>query len=189
MDRSASTMPPWVCLTIRGALSIGFGVVALSGSAFVETLAPFTLIFGAYALVDGLAALLFSASVDPSRERRLLAVDGALGLAAGLITFVRPNLGLLGLLVLVGARFVASGVVELAASVCLRRSLESAGLFGLAGLASLALGVLALAAPGTTELVLVVMLGGYALAFGSLLLAFAFRVVYGRGRPALGHAT
>jgi hypothetical protein len=50
---------------------------------------------------------------------------------------------------------------------------------------------MALSAPGTTELVLVVMLGAYALAFGSFLLAFAFRVLYSArgGSHVLEHAT
>jgi uncharacterized membrane protein HdeD (DUF308 family) len=195
MERAASSMPPWGCLAIRGAISIAFGIVALSGSALVETIAPFILVFGGYAIADGLAALLFGASLPRSRDRdrarRLVALDGALGLAAGIVAFARPHLGLAGLLVVVGVRFIAGGLVELAASLWLRRSLESSGLFGLAGLASLALGVMALAAPGTTELVLVVMLGAYALAFGSLLLAFAFRILYSTrgGSHVLGHAT
>jgi uncharacterized membrane protein HdeD (DUF308 family) len=49
-------------------------------------------------------------------------------------------------------------------------------LYGLAGLASVVLGVLAFLMPGMTALVLVTMLGAFALVFGALMIVLGFRV-------------
>lgn len=165
--------PNWSSLAWRGFVSILFGILALAWPGM--TLAILTLMFGAYAFVDGVFALLFAFRRGQA-HRWLLVVDGLLGIGAGVVALLWPGLTLLALIFIVGARAVIMGGFEIAAAIRLRTALPSPILLGIGGLASIVLGVLAFVVPGITALLLVTMLAVYALVFGVAMLVLAFRV-------------
>ena len=79
----------WWALLLRGIAAVLFGLAAL----FWPGLTLFVLIvfFGAYALVDGILAIV--AGIRGSEGRRwLLLAEGVLGVLAGLITFFWPGM-------------------------------------------------------------------------------------------------
>jgi uncharacterized membrane protein HdeD (DUF308 family) len=180
-----NTAPNWTSLAWRGFASILFGVLSLSWPGM--TLAVLTLLFGAYALVDGALALVTAFQRGKRPHRELLVADGLFGIVAGILTFVWPGLTLLALVIIIGVRFLFMGAVQIAASIRLRRSIPSPILYGIGGLASIALGIAAFVVPGITAYALVTMLAVYALVFGGVLLAHA--VVIWRESPRAVPAT
>ena len=166
--------PRWSFLLVRGIASVAFGVIALAWPGV--TLAALTILFGAYALVDGVTALVVAARRGRTRHRWLLVADGLLGVAAGIATFMWPALTLLVLLFLVGARFFLSGIFQAATAIALRHDLDAPLLYGLSGVASIALGVLTWIVPGVTARVLLTFLGVYAIFFGIAMAILAFRL-------------
>lgn len=95
----------------------------------------------------------------------------------GIIAFVRPEVTLLAIVILMGIRFIATGGYQLFAATQLHDERSSTlWLFVLGGLASIALGVITFALPGPTAVVLMTILGIYAFVFGVVMLVLAFRV-------------
>ncbi len=165
----------WYTLAIRGVLAILFGILAfLAPGVFAAT---FALLVGAYFLIDGILALIAAARFG-HRDNRWwpLVLEGAFGLLAGILTFRNPLATAVGLVYLVGAWALITGVMELVAAAQLRRVIQGEGWLILAGVVSVALGLALFAHPGTGVLAGAFLIGAYALVFGVALVALAFRL-------------
>jgi uncharacterized membrane protein HdeD (DUF308 family) len=173
-EANRARVPSWSSLLFRGIASILFGIIAFAWPGI--TLSALILLFGAYAFVDGVTALVVAVQRGARPHRWLLVVDGLFGIAAGVVTLFWPGITLLALVFVVGIRFVLSGVVEIATAIQLKDELEVPVLYGLGGVASIVLGILAFVVPGVTALVLVTMLAAFALVFGIMMLVVAFRM-------------
>ncbi len=164
----------WGWIALRGALAIVFGVVALAWPA--SAFAAIVLIFGAYAFVDGVFALvaLFRGA---GRDRFwVLVLEAVVGIGIGVLTIARPAATALALLYYVGIWAILTGVFELVAAIRLRREITGEFWLGLAGVLSIVFGVLLFAAPGGAALALTIWIGAYAILFGVMLLLLAFRL-------------
>jgi len=82
----------------------------------------------------------------------------------------------LSLVLLIAAWAIVNGLFEIATAIRLRRVIEHEWLLVLAGILSVLLGIVILLQPGAGALALVWWIGGFAIAFGVLLVALAFRV-------------
>lgn len=174
----------WWAIALRGLLAVLFGVAAFIWPDL--TLAALVILWGAYALVDGIFALVGAAR---AAEQRMtwwpFVVEGILGIAVGVLTFIWPGLTALALLYLIAIWAILTGVVEIAAAVRLRRVIRREWLLGLAGLASIVFGVILVASLGTGALAVVWLIGTYALIFGVIMIALGFRL-RGARRELLG---
>lgn len=169
----ASVARTWWTLVLRGVLAIVFGVIAWIWPGL--TLGALVFLFGAYALIDGVFALVAAAS-GGERRRMPLLLEGVLGIVAGVIAVVWPGLTALALLYVIAAWAIVTGVLEIMAAVELRREIDNELLLGLAGLASIVFGVLLIIFPGSGALTVVWVIGAYAVLFGVLLIALGFRL-------------
>ena len=172
----------WWVLAIRGGLAVLFGILAIlvPGAA----LTALVTLFGAYALVDGIFALLTAARFTHTDERwGLLIIEGVVGIAAGIVSFAHPATTALLLAYLVAAWAILTGILEIAAAVRLRRVIAGEWALGALGVVSLLLGIGMLAAPGAGLAAIVWMIGVYALLFGLGLLSLAWRL----RRMNIGH--
>ncbi len=160
----------WWVLAVRGLAAVLFGIGAFLWPGL--TLAVLVLLWGAYALVDGVAAVVAGAR---ARWWSLLIV-GLIGIVAGAFTFFRPGITAVALLIVIAAWAIARGIFEIVAAVRLRKELPNEWLLILSGLASVAFGVLAALFPGAGALSIVWLIGIYALAVGILLLVLGFRL-------------
>jgi uncharacterized membrane protein HdeD (DUF308 family) len=165
----------WWVLALRGVLAILFGLAAIFWPGL--TLVALVFLFGAYALIDGIGALLVAVG-GGSRvgSRWLLVLEGVVGILAGIAAFIWPGITAFVLLILIAAQAVVTGIFELVAAIRLRREIEGEWLLGLSGVASIIFGVLMFAFPGAGALAVVWLIGAYALVFGVLMLVLAFRV-------------
>jgi uncharacterized membrane protein HdeD (DUF308 family) len=164
----------WWLLLLRGLAAIAFGVLTwvLPGIS----LAVLVLLFGAYCLADGVLATWTAVAGAKGHDFRwVLLLEGLVGIGVGILTFIAPGITTLGLLFYIAIWAIATGVLEIAAAVRLRKEIRNEWLLILAGIASVAFGVLLAAAPGTGALAVLWLIGAYALLFGVLLVILAFR--------------
>jgi uncharacterized membrane protein HdeD (DUF308 family) len=165
----------WWALVIRGAAAVLFGIAALVWPP--GAVAALVLLFGAYALIDGVFNLV--AAIRAPREGRRwgwLAFSGVAGIATGLITFFYPGITALALVLLIASWSVVTGVAEIIAAVRLRTLIEHEWLLGLSGLLSVIFGVLLFLMPRAGAIALAIWIGAFALVFGALLIALGVRL-------------
>jgi uncharacterized membrane protein HdeD (DUF308 family) len=170
----------WWVLAIRAVAAILFGIAAFLWPGI--TLTVLVLLFGAYALVDGIFAVIAGISARQEQERWwMMILEGLAGILIGVLTFLWPGITALVLLYFIAAWSIVTGAFEIAAAIRLRKEIEGEWLLGLAGIASMLFGILLVVLPGPGALALIWLIGAYALIFGILLLVLAFRLRGWRG--------
>ena len=173
----------WWAVALRGILAIVFGIVALAFPG--ATLVSLAVVFGAYAFVDGLFAIV-SAFGHPGREAVWYVLDGILGIAVGVATFLFPGITAQGLVYLIGVWAILTGIFEVIAGFEL--PIKRDWLLVLAGIASIIFGVLVFVNPVSGALAITWLIGVYALVFGGSMLVFGIRLRGLRGSLAAATA-
>src|SRR5215831_14814800 len=114
----------WWLVLLRGIAGIVFGVLAFMWPGL--TLITLVLFYGAYALVDGVIALIaaFTGAPKPVPTWWLVVV-GLLGIAAGLVTFLWPGITALVLIFFIGGYAVAHGIFEIIGAIKLRHEIDN----------------------------------------------------------------
>ena len=165
----------WGWVAARGALAIGFGALTLFYPGI--TLVTLVALFGAYAMVDGVA-LIVSAIVKRRTQPRwgMLMVGGMVGIAASVLTFFWPGITALALVAIIASWAIVMGIIEITIAIRLRKEITGEWAMVLSGLLALAFGVLLIMNPGRGALALVLWIGAYAVVSGVLLLLLAFRL-------------
>src|SRR5262249_9206145 len=152
-----------------------FGVLAFAWPGI--TLVVLTLFFGAYVFADGIFAL---AAAYRRREGHRaiwpLVLVGLLGIAAGITTFLWPEMTALALLMFIVVWALLVGIFQIAAAIRLRKEIDNEWMLGLAGALSVLFGLLMTASPGAGAVAVAWIIGAYSIAFGVLLLALGFRL-------------
>jgi uncharacterized membrane protein HdeD (DUF308 family) len=165
----------WKWIALRGVLAVLFGVVAIAQPA--ATVAAVVVVFGMYALVDGVylsVSSLRARNEEPNWGMYLL--GGIVGMLIGVVTLIMPGITGLALLYAVAGWAVVKGIVEMIAAFRLRKVIDGEWLYFFAGALSLVLGFYMLARPGIGAVLLLTWLAIYAIVFGILLLAVALRL-------------
>ncbi len=176
-----SLVDNWPLLLLRGIAAIVFGVLALAWPGM--TLLVMVILFGAYALVEGIETLAMVVTRRDARRGRMI-LGGILDILAGIVAFLYPSISALALLVVIAVWAIVTGAVEVATAIGLRREIEGEGWFIVGGALSIVFGVLLLSAPRPGLLTIAWLVGIYALAYGVSLLVLAFRVRRLTARPA-----
>src|SRR5262245_60271037 len=165
----------WWALLIRGLAAIVFGLIAFFAPGV--TVAALVILFGAYALVDGVFAIIAGLRAAQRHERWWpLALEGVVDIIAGIIVFLLPAAAVLGLLYLISAWSIVTGVFRIAAAIRLRRQIEGEWLLILNGVFSVLFGLVIFLFPGVGLITVVWIIGMYAIVFGILLVALGFRL-------------
>jgi uncharacterized membrane protein HdeD (DUF308 family) len=165
----------WGMVLVRGVVALLFGLLTFFRPGI--SLAALVILFGAYALVDGLIAV-WSALANRHEEPRwgALLFGGLAAIAVGVVTFLMPGITALALLYLIGAWAIVRGVAEIAMAIQLRKVLTGEWLLALAGVVSVAFGLFLFASPRTGALAVVLWIGFWAAVLGVILIALAFRL-------------
>lgn len=162
-------------LLLRGVRALLFGALALVWPG--ATVLALALLFAAYAVVDGIGMIASGLGRNGDRGRRwLYLLAGAVGVVAGVIALLWPQLTALVLVLLAGAWAVVTGVLEVAAAVRLHREMTGEWLPALLGIVSVVPGVIILARPDVGALALAAVLGVYALLAGVVMLVAGWRL-------------
>lgn len=156
----------WRHLMLRGTISVLFGLAAL---CFPQTMiTALVVLFGAYALLDGLIAIVFSVSAGIGHRAWAVLIEGGLGILVGIISLLWPPITGLILLYLIATWAVVTGVLEIAAMSWLKRMGAGGFLLALSGVTSIVFGSALFFAPQPGVVQLAWLLGGYGLVFGAL---------------------
>jgi len=164
----------WWLLLLRGIAAIIFGVLAFAWPGV--TLLTLILFYGAFALVDGVLAIIAAITGGAPAPRWWLVIVGLLGIAAGLLTFLMPGLSALVLLFFIAGWAIATGVFQIIGAIQLRKEIDNEWFLILGGIISVLFGIGVMLAPGAGALALVWVIGTYAVIIGVLLVALAFRL-------------
>jgi uncharacterized membrane protein HdeD (DUF308 family) len=160
----------WWVVLLRGVLAILFGVLAYAWPGV--TLAALVLIWGAYALVDGL----FEVVAGIRGKWGSLVVLGLVGIAAGIVAFLWPGLTAITLVWVFAFWAIVAGVLQISAAIRLRKEIQGEWLWILSGLCTVLLGVLLMLYPGAGALSVVWLIATLAVVWGILLVILAFKL-------------
>jgi uncharacterized membrane protein HdeD (DUF308 family) len=167
--------PSWWALALRGLVAILFGLAALFWPSLI--LAVLIVLFGAFALVDGVLAVIAAfRSSGRGMRRPLLLIEGAIGILFGIFALFWPGLTALALLYIIAFWAILSGIARIAMAIMLRREIENEWSIALSGVLSVILGVILILIPGAGLLAYTWLIGLLALALGIALIYYAFRV-------------
>jgi uncharacterized membrane protein HdeD (DUF308 family) len=165
----------WWALTLRGVAAIIFGLIALIAPP--SGVAALVLLFGIYALADGVLAVVAAVrAAKGGRPWGSLAIEGLVSLITGCLALLWPGITALAMVILIAWWSVITGIASIISAIRLRKEIEREWLLGLSGILSIALGVLLFLAPAAGLVVLSMWIGAYALVFGALMVALGLRL-------------
>jgi uncharacterized membrane protein HdeD (DUF308 family) len=165
----------WWALALRGVVAILIGIFTFLMPGI--TLGVLVLLFGAYALVDGVLNLAAAWRAHAGQDHWwVLVFEGIAGIAAGILTFLWPAITTLVLVFLIAGWAIVTGVFEIAAAIRLRKVITGEWVLALLGIMSILFGVFIAAVPLAGALAIALWFGIYAFAFGILLVVLAFRL-------------
>jgi len=164
----------WWLTLLRGICAVVFGILTFVWPGV--TLFTLVILYGAFALADGILAIAAAIMGGSPAPRWWLAIVGLAGIAAGILTFMWPGLTALLLLFFIAGWAIASGIMQVIGAIRLRREIDNEWLLAAGGLLSIVFGLVLLFRPGTGALALILVIGAYAIIEGLLLIAFAFRL-------------
>jgi uncharacterized membrane protein HdeD (DUF308 family) len=169
----------WWMILLRGIFAILFGILAI---VFPDaTLVALAILFAVYAILDGVTTIAHAVRIRSLSPRwGWLLAQGVLSVLAGLVAAVFPLLaGLFGALIVIftiAFWAVVTGIAGFRAANAMTDGGRKTWAYVAAGLSvlfGLALTVMAIVSPADAVSALVVVIGGYAIVAGVLLVAFA----------------
>jgi len=165
----------WWLMLLRGCVAIGFGILIFTEPQI--SLQVLVFLFGAYALIEGMLGVSVALAARSQLDSwGVLLFWGLLGIAVGILAFVKPDITALALLFYIALWAIATGVLEIAAAIRLREVIRNEWLLIIAGLVSVAFGVWLIAQPERGAVAVLAVIGVYAIVFGVLLVLFALKV-------------
>lgn len=173
----------WGWVALRGVVALAFGLLALWYPGI--TLAALIFLFGGYAIADGVFTIV-SAIANRHGEPHWVALllGGIAGLVLGILTFIVPGITALVLLYFIAAWAIVRGIAEVVVAIRLRHVITGEWMLILAGIISVAFGLVLFLYPGAGALGLVLYIGVWAVLLGILLIGLAFRLrSWSRGHP------
>lgn len=177
----------WWVFALRGALALIFGILAFIWPQ--ATLLTLVLLFGAYALVDGIFAVIAGISSYGTHDRWwAVLLEGIFGILLGGLTLFWPGITTLVLIYFIAVWAFITGLFEIAAAIQLRHVITGEGWMILSGILSILFGIALLLFPGAGAISLIWIIGAYAIIFGIVNLMLAFRLRGMRDGAGAGRA-
>ena len=165
----------WWALLIRGIAAVVFGVLAFIWPG--ATIVALVILFGAYAFVDGVFAIVAAIRAARSHERWWpFLLEGIVGIAIAAITFFEPHVTAFALYFTIAAWAFLTGILEIAAAIQLRKQITNELWLILGGVLSLLFGVLMIWRPLAGAIAIVWVIGAYAIMFGILMIGLSLRL-------------
>ena len=161
----------WTTLLARGLVGVAFGVLAMTWPT--ETVTALVVIWGCWALIDGVITLAVVGRVPGTAPKVVAVLAGAVGLLVAFFAIARPGVAAATVTWFLGVWLVVRGVVEIVQAL----SADEAGgrwALALGGVLDGVIGVLFMANPGTAVLGITLLLGMLALLWGLAIVGLAF---------------
>ncbi|HVR47691.1 MAG TPA: HdeD family acid-resistance protein [Candidatus Binatia bacterium] len=165
----------WWAVLIRGIIAVIFGILAYlwPGATWVAI----AILFGAYALVDGIFAIIATVRAAETQQRWWpFLLEGIVGILIAAITFYDVRITIFALYFTIAAWAFLTGIFEIVAAIELRKHVANEFWLILGGIASIAFAVLMIWFPLAGFLAITWLIAAYAIVFGIMLIALAFRL-------------
>src|SRR5437773_2658693 len=172
---AAAVRQHWWLFLLRGVAGVTFGVLTLlwPGATLVVLMA----FIAAYALVDGIVALVYAFRLRPLFDRWwMLLLQGVISAAFGVLAIFNPGLSVAYIVVSVALWMLVAGLVQLLLARVQKTMGDSGRGSMVGGILSLALAVAAVVYPRVTVAAVLVLIAWFALVVGIVQLVVAFRV-------------
>jgi uncharacterized membrane protein HdeD (DUF308 family) len=140
------------------------------------SLAVLVLLFGFYALLDGIVAIVIGARERGREHAWAVMLEGFVGVGLGLAAVMWMRAAAEFVVILIALWAIATGLLEAIVAVRWGRELLGHSLIALSSVASILLGFAVLLSATTATFGLLVLLGSYGVVFGAAMLAHAFRL-------------
>jgi uncharacterized membrane protein HdeD (DUF308 family) len=166
----------WWLLLVRGIVAILFGILAFAWPGL--TFVTLVIFWGAFTGADGILALVaaFSGKGSQVAPRWWLILVGLAGVAAGAIAFFEPVVAAGALLILIAVWAIVIGASQIVGGFALRKEIQGEWWLVLSGLLGILFGAAVLVQPVAGALVIIWLIGCYAILFGLCLVMLSFRV-------------
>jgi uncharacterized membrane protein HdeD (DUF308 family) len=164
----------WWVVALRGVFALLFGIATITWPG--ATLATLVLLFGGYAVADGILAFIGLFDRQPAARRWVLALHGIVSTVAGALALAWPGLTALALIYLIAAWAILIGISTIAAAIELRKAIEGEWLLGLSGAAALLFGLGMAVYPAAGTLVLLSLIAAYAIVAGIMQIVLGLRL-------------
>jgi uncharacterized membrane protein HdeD (DUF308 family) len=164
----------WWLILLRGIVAVLFGLLTFAWPGL--TLFTLVIFYGVFALIDGIFALIAAVTSGAPAPRWWLALVGLLGIGAGVVTLMWPDVTGLALLYLIAAWAIVSGIFQIVGAIRLREEIEDEWMLIASGVLSVLFGGIILAVPGAGALGVAFGIGAFAVMYGVLLIGFALRL-------------
>ena len=173
----------WWALIIRGVVAILFGLAALLWPGL--TVVVLVALFGAFALIDGIFAVVAAIGERGHGNWGWLLIGGIVGIVIGIVTFFWPAITALVLLDLIAIWALILGVFDFVVAFSYHQPAGREILLIITGLLSILFAGILFFRPVAAALGLVWVIGIYAIVIGVLLIIRAFRLHSMAGRRVL----
>ncbi len=174
----------WWAVLLRGIVVLAFGVLAFAWPGV--TVATLVLLFGFYALMDGIFSLVSAIGGRRHREDRwLLVLEGIVGIWAGIVTLRSPAITAVALVFFISIWAMATGFLRIVAAMRLRKEISGEVWLALSGVLSVLFAFMLMLNPGIGVIALIWLIGGYALMMGVFLILLGVELRGLRATP--GH--
>ena len=182
---SADTLTAnWWVVVIRGVAAVVFGILTFMWPGL--TLAALVVLFGAYALCDGVFAVVLAVRRRTGERWWMLLLAGIAGIVVGLIALTMPGITAVALIYVIAVRAILVGALEITAAVRLRKVIDREWIMALGGIASILFGVLILGYPASGALAVLLWIGTFSIIIGAALIGLGFRLrAWGRAHPGV----
>ncbi|HLI06914.1 MAG TPA: HdeD family acid-resistance protein [Ktedonobacteraceae bacterium] len=163
----------WWALLIRGIIAILFGIAAIVWPGM--TVIVLVALFGAFALVDGIFAVVAAIGERGHDNWGWLLIGGLVGIIIGIITFFWPAITALILLDIIAIWAILMGIFYLTVVFAYHQSVGREILLVIMALLSFIFAAILLIHPVASLLALVWVIGVYAIIVGIMWIIRAFR--------------
>ena len=163
----------WKVLVVQGVVAVVLGVVALVWPQI--TLVALVVLWGIWALVDGIAMGAAAFRPGPAGRRILFGIMAVIGVLAAFFAFFRPGLTAAALIWILGIWLIVRGAFEFFGAFSSTRTAPR-WLLILGAVLDLALGILFVANPGPSVRAVVWVIGILAIVWGIVFLVLGLTV-------------
>lgn len=170
----------WKMLIVRGVIAVVIGILVIVWP--IESAIAFVLLWGFWALFDGVGDLVQAFQPESKGNRVWLVVMGVISILAAFFAITSPGMAAKALTWILGIWLLIRGIFELVAAFSSSLPMPR-WLLLLSAAVSIVLGILFIANPGAGAVSIAVLLGIMALIWGAVFLVLGYLV-----RRELHHA-
>jgi uncharacterized membrane protein HdeD (DUF308 family) len=164
----------WWVLLLRGLFAVIFGILAFAWPGL--TMVMLVLMWGIYAGLDGIFALVAAIKGGSPAPRWWLILVGLLGIGAAAVCIINPGMATLVILMIIGWASIIRGVFEIIGAIQIRKEIEGEFWLILSGIFSILFGLVFLIKPGAGLIALIWLVASLAIVFGIALILLSLRL-------------